>query len=93
LSHQPADAAAVERARSVFEKECSSCHGLSGTGDRTKGSANLTDRDWLYGGDAATIRRTIFGPRYGVMPAWSERLDPATVRALAIYVHSLGGGE
>jgi cytochrome c oxidase cbb3-type subunit 3 len=93
LSRQPANASAVERARPVFEKECSSCHGADGRGDRTKGAPNLTDQDWLYGGDAVAIRRTIFGPRYGVMPAWSERLDPATVRALAIYVHSLGGGE
>jgi len=27
------------------------------------------------------------------MPAWSERLDEATVKMLAIYVHSLGGGK
>jgi cytochrome c oxidase cbb3-type subunit III len=93
LSGRPADAAAVARARPDFEAECSTCHGLDGKGDRTKGSANLTDADWLYGGDRATIRRTIYGPRNGVMPNWSERLDPATVRALAIYVHSLGGGE
>jgi cytochrome c oxidase cbb3-type subunit III len=93
LSGQGADAAAVSRARPVFEKECSSCHGLDGRGDRTKGAPNLTDQDWLYAGDPATIRRTIFGPRYGVMPSWRDRLDPATVRALAIYVHSLGGGE
>jgi cytochrome c oxidase cbb3-type subunit 3 len=62
-------------------------------GDRTQGAPNLTDEEWLYGGDVATLRRTIFGPRNGVMPAWTDRLDPATVRALAIYVHALGGGE
>lgn len=93
LSHQQADRAAVERARPLFEQNCVTCHGADGHGDRTKGAPNLTDADWLYGGDRATIRRTIFGPRNGVMPAWGERLDPATVRSLAIYVHSLGGGE
>ena len=62
-------------------------------GDRAKGAPNLTDKEWLYGGDPATIRRTIFGPRNGVMPTWDSRLDPATIRALAIYVHALGGGE
>ena len=93
LSHQRADAAAVARAQPVFQENCASCHGADGRGDRTKGAPNLTDADWLYGGDRATILRTINGPRYGVMPAWGERFDAATVRALAIYVHSLGGGE
>jgi cytochrome c oxidase cbb3-type subunit 3 len=92
-SGQKADAAAAMRAAPVFEANCVSCHGADMRGDRTKGAPNLTDREWLYGGDEATIRRTIYGPRNGVMPAWSARLDPATVRALAIYVHSLGGGE
>ncbi len=93
VSGRKADAAAVERARAVFDENCASCHGLDARGDRAKGAPNLTDGEWLYGGDPATIRRTIFGPRNGVMPAWGSRLDPATVRALAIYVHALGGGE
>lgn len=92
-SGQTADATAAIRAVPVFEANCASCHGVDMHGDRTKGAPNLTDKDWLYGSDEATLRRTIFGPRNGVMPAWSTRLDPATVRALAIYVHSLGGGE
>jgi len=93
MSGRKADVAAVERARPVFKDQCSSCHGAEARGDRSKGAPNLTDADWLYGGDRDTIRRTIHGPRYGVMPAWGERLDPAAVRALAVYVHSLGGGE
>lgn len=93
LSGKRADAAAVERARPVFEQNCASCHGIDARGDRTKGAPNLTDADWLYGSDRATLLRTIVGPRNGVMPAWGGRLDPATVRALSIYVHSLGGGE
>ena len=32
-------------------------------------------------------------PRHGVMPAWAARLDPTTIKELALYVHSLGGGE
>ncbi|MEQ1607900.1 MAG: cytochrome-c oxidase, cbb3-type subunit III [Hyphomonadaceae bacterium] len=92
-SGRPADARAVVRARPVFEQNCASCHGVDAHGDRSKGAPNLTDGEWLYGGDPSAIRRTIFGPRNGVMPAWGGRLDPATVRALAIYVHALGGGE
>lgn len=93
LSGQEANAAAVRRAAPMFQKECASCHGEQGTGGETEGAPNLTDAEWLYGGDRQTIQRTIYGPRGGVMPAWGERLDPATVRALAIYVHTLGGGE
>lgn len=93
ISGRTADTAAAARAAPIFQKECSSCHGVDGRGDRTKGAPNLTDADWLYGGDRASIRRTIFGPRNGIMPAWQERFDDATIRALAVYVHSLGGGE
>ena len=77
----------------LCDSNCASCHGADARGDRTQGAPNLTDEEWLYGGDVATLRRTIYGPRNGVMPAWTDRLDPATVRALAIYVHALGGGE
>lgn len=93
LSGRSAERPAVLRAAPVFQKECSSCHGAEGRGDRTKGAPNLTDADWLYGGDRVSVRRTIFGPRNGVMPAWQDRFDDATIRALAVYVHSLGGGE
>ena len=31
--------------------------------------------------------------RAGVMPAWVGRLDPATIKALTVFVHSLGGGK
>jgi len=93
LSGRSAERPAVLRAAPVFQKECSSCHGVEGRGDRTKGAPNLTDADWLYGGDRVSVRRTIFGPRNGVMPAWQDRFDDATIRALAVYVHSLGGGE
>lgn len=93
ISGQGADAAAVARAQPVFEQNCASCHGIDARGDRSKGAANLTDAEWLYGSDRVTLRRTIYGPRNGMMPAWNSRLDPATIRALSIYVHSLGGGE
>jgi len=29
----------------------------------------------------------------GVMPSWSGRLEPTTIKALAVYVHGFGGGE
>ena len=54
---------------------------------------NLTDAIWLYGGDAATLTETVTKARFGVMPAWTGRLSESDIRAVASYVHSLGGGE
>jgi cytochrome c oxidase cbb3-type subunit 3 len=77
----------------LFAENCASCHGADGKGNREMGAPNLTDAIWLYGGDAASLRQTVTRARYGVMPAWNTRLDPATIKMLAAYVHSLGGGE
>jgi cytochrome c oxidase cbb3-type subunit 3 len=39
------------------------------------------------------VRQTVAYSRNGVMPAWAGRLDEASIRMLAVYVHALGGGE
>ena len=77
----------------LFAENCASCHGDAGKGNREMGAPNLTDGIWLYGGDRAALTETISKARYGVMPHWSARLDPVTIKMLAAYVHSLGGGE
>ncbi len=93
LSGGDADTDATRRARSLYVQNCAACHGAGGRGDQNMGAPNLTDRDWLYGGSRDAIQASISNSRNGVMPAWEGRLDPTTIRALAIYVHSLGGGE
>jgi cytochrome c oxidase cbb3-type subunit 3 len=85
--------AAVQRGQSLFASQCAVCHGDGGKGNRTIGAPNLTDEDWLYGGEEADIYTTIFNARNSHMPAWTDRLDDASIKALAVYVHSLGGGE
>ena len=77
----------------IFADNCASCHGDAGKGNQELGAPDLTDKIWLYGSDEATLIETISNGRAGVMPAWVERLDPATIKALAVYVHSLGGGK
>jgi cytochrome c oxidase cbb3-type subunit III len=77
----------------VFAANCASCHGADGKGMREFGAPNLTDGIWLYGGDKASLTTTVNKARYGVMPRWDNRLDPVTIKMLAAYVHSLGGGE
>jgi cytochrome c oxidase cbb3-type subunit 3 len=87
------DAAAAARGGVLYQEQCSACHGASGAGDRMVGAPSLTDDVWLYGGARAEIRRQIELGRGGVMPSWESRFDPGTLRALAYYVHQMGGGE
>lgn len=89
---QPMNAAAREGAK-LFADNCAVCHGADAKGNRALGAPNLTDPIWLYGGDAESIAATITNSRQGVMPRWNNRLDKPTIRMLAAYVHSLGGGE
>lgn len=93
ISRQQPASAAARRGAALFAQNCASCHGNDGHGNRQVGAPNLTDPIWLYGGDAGTLRTTITNARAGVMPRWGGRLDPVTIRMLAVYVHSLGGGE
>ncbi len=93
LSGQDGDPAAAARAEQTFATQCAACHGPDGRGNRDLGAPNLTDADWLYGGDREAIYTTIYNARNSHMPAWEDRLDDATIRALSVYVHALGGGE
>ncbi|MCA0964268.1 cytochrome-c oxidase, cbb3-type subunit III [Salipiger bermudensis] len=84
----------VEAGAEVFDINCSSCHGEDGTGDRWQGAPNLTDAIWLYGGDYDTLHETVYNARFGVMPPMGGAdLSEAEIRAVATYVHGLGGGE
>ncbi len=93
LSGREANANAVTRAAPIFAQQCSTCHGPGGKGNRSIGAPNLTDQEWLFGGEPRDIQSTIYNARNAHMPAWQGRLDDATIKALSVYVHSLGGGE
>ena len=93
LSGRADDKDATVRGAKIFVATCAPCHGPEGRGNPALGAPDLSDQLWLYGGDKATIASTIRGGRGGVMPAWGSRLDPETIKELAIYVHSLGGGQ
>jgi len=80
-------------AETLFLDNCSACHGEQGEGIPELGAPNLADAIWLYGGDEAALTETITYSRFGVMPAWGQRLAEADVRAVSLYVHALGGGE
>jgi cytochrome c oxidase cbb3-type subunit 3 len=93
LTGRQTDAAAAAAGKAVFEANCASCHGADGGGGRSVGAPALNDAIWLYGGGRSAIIAQVTRPRHGVMPAWGGRLDEVTIKELALYVHSLGGGE
>jgi cytochrome c oxidase cbb3-type subunit 3 len=90
LDAAPDKAAAGE---TLYADNCAACHGPGGEGGKDIGAPSLADALWLYGSGEAEIARQIQSPRHGVMPAWSQRLSEDTVKKLAVFVHSLGGGE
>lgn len=93
FSGKESDADSAARGAESFTEWCVACHGESGEGMADLGAPNLTDGIWLYGSDKDTIVRTISFSRAGMMPAWHDRLGPLAVKQLAVYIHSLGGGE
>ncbi len=93
ISAQEKPSGSSQRGAEIYAANCVACHGASGEGDRAFGAPKLSDAIWLYGGDRKALTQTVTNARYGVMPSWGTRLDPVTVKMLATYVHSLGGGE
>jgi cytochrome c oxidase cbb3-type subunit 3 len=88
------DAGAPEpKGEKLYVENCAACHGAEGQGNVQLGAPNLFDSIWLYGSDKATIVNRITNGGGGVMPAWKTRLDETTIKALTVYVHSLGGGQ
>ncbi len=85
-------AAAEGEGAELFAEECATCHGEDGKGIVELGGPDLTDAIWLYGGSYEAVRAQVENSRGGVMPNWGGRLPPETIKQLAIYVHSLGGG-
>jgi cytochrome c oxidase cbb3-type subunit 3 len=81
------------KGKKIFADNCAACHGDAGKGMPEVGAPNLTDKIWLYGSDTASVENRINVGGGGVMPAWADRLDANTIKALTVYVHSLGGGK
>jgi cytochrome c oxidase cbb3-type subunit 3 len=93
LTNRAEDQARVTRGAAIFAENCVACHGEHGEGNQQFGAPALNSAVWLYGGDRATIIQSISTARAGSMPSWSSRLDAATIKMLAVYVHALGGGQ
>lgn len=106
LSGEPSDAAKAKVGDELFHGKaiCFSCHGPEAKGNPEIGSANLTDKIWLWAdvpgaktpeGKVAAVKAVITsGLNKGVMPPWKDRLNAQQIKLLASYVHdTLGGGK
>ena len=93
LSGPASDPKLVKAGAEVFAQNCAACHGPDGHGNRDVGAPDLADAIWLYHAGEEAIAAQVTHPRHGVMPAWSARLGDTKVKELAVFVHSLGGGQ
>ena len=94
LSGRKHDAALATAGQAKFAENCAACHMPDGTGMHAMGSANLTDKVWLYGGSEAAIIETISKGRNGAMPPMTQTLgttsnQDAKLHLLAAYVYGL----
>lgn len=85
--------AANPKGAAIYAENCVACHGEKGEGKREVGAPALKGAVHLYGNTREAVIAQINNPRQGVMPNWNTRLDATTIKSLALYVHSLGGGE
>ena len=75
----------------LFANNCAQCHGADAGG--AYGFPNLRDDDWIYGGDAATIKATLVNGRQAVMPAWGSVIGDEGIADVTQYVLSLNGRD
>jgi len=76
--------AALDTGGRLFNNNCAVCHGQDARG--SFGFPNLTDNDWLYGGDPETIKQTLKHGRQGAMPSWSAALGENGINEVTQYV-------
>ncbi len=82
----PADWKAKGKAH--FDAMCVACHGVDARGNPALGAPDLTDDVWLYGGDFASIAKSVRDGRHGEMPAWRGRLEDLEVRMIAGWLYA-----
>ena len=83
------DPQAREMGQRLFLNYCAQCHASDARGG--KGFPDLSDGDWLYGGEPDAIIATITNGRNAMMPAWGQIVGDEGTRNLAAYVASLSG--
>jgi cytochrome c oxidase cbb3-type subunit III len=105
LSGYEVDAAATARGEQIFNTEtggCYYCHTRAGSGMKSQGSANLTDKIWTIvdvnaaediAAKKALVKQVVARGVKREMPNWSDRLSATQIKLLTVYVHELSGGQ
>ena len=83
------DEDALKMGGRLFASHCSVCHGSDAKG--AHGFPNLTDNDWIWGGEPETIKTSILNGRIAAMPGWEAALGNEGVKNVTGYVRSLSG--
>lgn len=79
-------AAKLDAGKALFAANCVSCHGDNAKGNPELGAPDLTDKFWIYGGDAQSVFTSVWGGRQGHMPSWDGRLSPVDQKILTLYL-------
>lgn len=87
------DEAALQVGQRLFMQNCAQCHGSDARGNMQGGFPNLTDKDWLYGGEFDHIKTTLIQGRSGIMPAWEATMGKQGVKEVITYTLSLSGRQ
>ncbi len=82
------DPDALRVGSNLYANHCSMCHGSAARGAAS--FPNLTDDDWLYGGEPQNIKMSILNGRAGVMPGWDASFTEAELNDMVDYLHKLG---
>jgi cytochrome c oxidase cbb3-type subunit 3 len=91
LSGKPHDEAGARRGSELYAQKgkCFDCHGADARGNADSGAPALTGPTWVYGGTRADLVQSVAEGRHGSCPAWIDKLSPASVRELAVYLHQV----
>lgn len=81
--------AKLEAGKAIFAANCAACHGDGGKGKLEVGAPDLTDKFWIYGGDAQSIAASVWNGRQGHMPTWENRLSAVERKILTLYLVDL----
>lgn len=84
------DGEAMQVGERIYQNNCAVCHGANAQGGY--GFPNLTDDDWLYGGEPENIVTTLERGRNGLMPSW-QQLGEANIENLTQHVLALSDLE
>jgi len=85
------DPQALKMGGRLFASNCSVCHGSDAKG--AYGFPNLTDHEWLWGGEPETIKTSILAGRQATMPGWLNVIGEGGIRHVTGYVRSLSGRD